>query len=126
MVPLCQTTLPFPCATHGSILPLLSSVIAWEGYCPSEGREKWLYPGAAAHPVCAFVVLQVQVCLWWGSGHLLHSCLGGPSLASTMVTEALIGGMDFNHYPFLVHYCCKDAEFLNEVLWSVKYKVRKI
>lgn len=34
--------------------------------------------------------------------------------------------MDFTQHPFLVPYCCKDGELLNEALWSVKYKVRKI
>lgn len=42
--------------------------LAQEGFCPSEGKEQWLYPCAAAHPVSALAMLWVQVCSWWESG----------------------------------------------------------
>lgn len=120
---------------HGSFMPnnlAFSSHYPWQHLTSAElvWPRKVFVPQKAKssgfilvllHTLSVPLLCSESRCAHGGNqGHLLPSCLGRSSPASTVVTEALRGAMDFNQYPFLVRYCCRDGEFLNEVLWSVK------
>lgn len=69
IVPLCQTSLPFPCVRQ-------HLTIAQEGSCPSEGREQWFIL-VLLHTLCVPFPCSESSCAHSAApGHLLRSCLG--------------------------------------------------